>query len=119
MTPIPAAASITIAPPGTLHFTEQVRSPQSPPAPPTRLDPPATPPVPSTEPTTAQLTAAVKDQNGEPFADSVDWSSTNEAVASVDGAGCVTRHKAGTCSIVATAHSNDAVSARISCDVDA
>jgi Bacterial Ig-like domain (group 2) len=117
MTPIPAATSITIDPSGPLHFTAQVRSPQSPPAPPTRLDP--APPVPSTPPTTAQLRAVVKDQFGEPFSDSVAWSSTNEAVASVDSSGCVTRRVAGTCSIIATAHSNDAVSARISCEVDA
>ena len=55
---------------------------------------------------TVQLTAEVRDQNGQPMAGAaVSWSSSNAAVATVDAQGLVTAAGNGTATITATAGS--------------
>jgi hypothetical protein len=63
------------------------------------------------------LAATVQDQFGAPFADTVDWSSTDDAVLTVSAAGDVTPRAAGSCEIIAASHTDPTVSVRIRADV--
>lgn len=49
---------------------------------------------------------------------SVTWTSSNPTVASVDSTGCVTGHKAGTCTITAVSKSNSSVKATYTVTVE-
>jgi hypothetical protein len=72
-----------------------------------------------TQPATLAIVATVQDQFGAPFVDTVDWSSTDNTIATVDAGGVVTPHAKGSCSIIAAAHTNAAISARANVDVSA
>jgi hypothetical protein len=62
---------------------------------------------------TQQLTASVADQNGNPLDANVTWTSSNNAVATVNSAGLVTATGAGTAQVTAAAGSAEA-SAQVS-----
>jgi hypothetical protein len=68
-------------------------------------------------PTPQSLRSVVQDQNGRPFADPVDWTSSNAAVATVGPTGVVAPHAAGACTITATSRSVPAVHSAVSCTV--
>ncbi len=53
---------------------------------------------------TAQLTASIKDWNGNPTTGTVAWATSDPGIAWVDGAGLVTATRAGTTTISATSH---------------
>jgi hypothetical protein len=70
-----------------------------------------------TEPATIALRAAVSDQFGAPFVDTVDWSTSRADVVTVV-AGVVTPSGiVGTCNIIAAAHSNAGITASVQVDV--
>lgn len=70
-------------------------------------------------PTPQALRAIVQDQNGKPFADPVDWTSSNTSVATVGPTGMVAPHATGACTITAAARSKKDVHSAVSCTVAA